>query len=279
MSTPRNQSVIKAFAMLKSFAHQDEWLTSSELSRRADIPKASGYRLIQTLEELGAVTRGSKGRYRPGMLLVELSQKVQIGELVHEAGRPIVTALAKRLDLTLHIGLLEAGMVTYVTKVSTRRSFVTHTRPGAQLEAYCSGLGKVLLAALPEEELDSFMMEGDLIPLTPFTITNIAKLREQLRDVARKGFAVDDREIRVDMRCVAVPIRDAHGKTIAAVSATDSVDKMTPERVDELRLLLQAAAAKIGAKVVPADRPLKFRSRAGRSIAAGNDDVAYSAAL
>ena len=72
MATPRNQSVFKAFAMLKSFRDPGEWLTSSELSRRANLPEASGYRMIQTLEEIGAVVRGPRGRYRPGMLLVSL---------------------------------------------------------------------------------------------------------------------------------------------------------------------------------------------------------------
>ena len=152
MSTPRNQSVIKAFRMLKSFARPDEWLTSSELSRRAGLPEASGYRLIQTLEELGAVVRGPRGRYRPGMLLLSLSRNVDIGNLLHEASQGMIVELARRLDVTLHIGMLEDDMVTYVSKVGTPTSFSSHTQLGAQLEAYCSGLGKVLLAALPEPE-------------------------------------------------------------------------------------------------------------------------------
>jgi len=251
MATPRNMSVIKAFSMLRSFRHADEWLTSSELSRRANLPEASGYRLIQTLEELGAVTRGPRGRYRPGMLLVQLSGKVLIGELVHQAGHAILADMAKRLDVTAHIGLLEAGMVAYVTKAATPTSFVTHTQPGAQLEAYCSGLGKVLLASLSPDELDSFVMDGELVALTPFTVTDPATLRAQLEDVRRAGYAVDDREISLDMRCLAVPIRDSDGKTIAAVSATDAVSKMTPERMDELRRELQAIAEAIGAKILP----------------------------
>ena len=87
MATPRNQSVFKAFALLKAFRNPEEWLTSSELSRRSNLPEASGYRLIQTLEDLGAVVRGPRGRYRPGMLLVSLSRNVIVPDLLQEPGQ------------------------------------------------------------------------------------------------------------------------------------------------------------------------------------------------
>jgi DNA-binding IclR family transcriptional regulator len=86
LPTPRNQSVFRAFAILKSFRNPEEWLTSSELSRRSNLPEASGYRLVQTLAEIGAVVRGPQGRYRPGMLLVSLSQNVIVPDLLQKTG-------------------------------------------------------------------------------------------------------------------------------------------------------------------------------------------------
>ncbi|HEY0267158.1 MAG TPA: IclR family transcriptional regulator [Rhizomicrobium sp.] len=251
MATPKNQSVIKAFRMLKSFQRPDEWLTSCELSRRANLPEASGYRLLQTLEQIGAVVRGPRGRYRPGMLLVSLSHNVAIGELLREASRDVTTQLANRFDLTVHLGLLEGGMVTYIAKVCTPTSLSPHTRLGAQLEAYCSGLGKVLLAALPDDQLESFILDGDLVALTPHTITERAALRTELKKVRRQGYAVDDREIRADMRCVAVPIHDAEGRTVAAMSATDHALRMTEERQAEIRDALFDTAAALERKVFP----------------------------
>jgi DNA-binding IclR family transcriptional regulator len=252
VSTPRNQSVIKAFAMLKSFRRPDEWVTNSELSRRANLPDASGYRLIQTLEEIGAVVRGPRGKYRPGMLLVALSQNVVISELLHEASQSIADDLANRLTVTVHLGLLEGGMVTYVTKAMTPGSFTTHTRAGAQLEAYCSALGKVLLADLPREQLENTVLDNELVALTPHTITDHEALRRHLDGVREQGFALDDRESRLDTCCVAVPIRDGCGRTMAAMSATDSTEAMTPERQAELRDGLLEAAAALSRKVYPA---------------------------
>lgn len=266
MATPKNRSVLKAFAVLKSFHSPDEWLTSCELSRRAKLPEASGYRLIQTLEQIGAVVRGPRGRYRPGMLLVSLSHNVDIGDLLREASRSIMTEVANRLDLTMHLGLLEGGMVTYIAKVCTPTSLSPHTRPGAQLEAYCSGLGKVLLAALPPDQLEGIILDGDLVALTPHTITDRTQLRLELERVRRFGYAVDDCEIRPDMRCVAVPIHDGEGRTVAAMSATDHADRMTPQRQGEVRDELLAAASMLERKVFPPDPELKPPSLLGHAL-------------
>src|SRR4051812_33095534 len=166
----KNQLVFKAFAVLSCFQRPDEWVTGCELSRRANLPQASGYRLIQTLEKIGAIIRGPRGRYRPGMLLVALSQNVAIGELLRNSGQGIATDLANRFNITVHLGMLEEGMVTYVGKATTPTSFPVNTRIGYQLEAYCSALGKVLLAALSRERLDSIILDGELVALTENTI-------------------------------------------------------------------------------------------------------------
>lgn len=255
MPTPRNQSVFKAFSILRSFHQPDDWLTCCELSRRAKLPEASGYRLIQTLEEIGAVVRGPRGRYRPGMLLVSLSNIVPIGELLREASHKTIKRLADRFNVTVHMGILERGMISYIAKISAPSAFPTHTRVGFQLESYCSGLGKVLLAALPHDELESFILDGELIALTPYTITDRNSLRVELNTVRKQGFALDHRESQVDICCVAVPVCDGEGRTVAALSATDNADNMNEVLELELREALFEAASVIQLKVYPPGPP------------------------
>ena len=250
--TEKNQLVLKAFAVLSCFQRSDEWVTGGELSRRANLPQASGYRLIQTLEKIGAIIRGPRGRYRPGMLLVSLSQNVAIGDLLKNSSHSIAAGLAKRFNLTVHLGILEEGMVTYVGKVSTPTSFPVKTRVGAQLEAYCSALGKVLLSALSRERLDSIILDGDLVSLTENTITEPHLLRAELEKVRRQKYAVDNRESEADMACVAVPIRDMEGRVIAAMSATDHASKMTLQQQLMIRDALWVAVAELEQKVFPA---------------------------
>jgi len=259
VATPRNYSVMKAFAILKAFRDPDEWLTSCELSRRANLPEASGYRLIQTLEEIGAVVRGARGRYRPGLLLLSLSHNVTITELLRDASHALMTELARTLGLTTHLGVLEHGMVTYVAKISAPGAFAVHTRVGAQLEPYCSGLGKVLLAALPDEEVERFILDGELVPLTPYTITTAAAFRAELRRVRQQGYAVDDREHQANMRCIAVPVLDQDGRAVAALSATDDAERMTPERQSEVRNTLFHAAAILRQKLYPSPELIQGR--------------------
>ena len=247
----KNNLVRKTFSILRAFQHPDEWLTSQELSRRARMPKASGHRLVQTLEEVGAIVRGPHGRYRLGMLLLSLSKNVASKELLCEIGTPILNDLAARLNLTVHLGMLENGMVFYVKKVSTPTSFPSHTLAGSHLEAYCSGLGKVLLAALHEDELESFILEGDLVALTPNTITERGALRLELEKVRRQGFAFDDCESRADTHCVAVPLHDMDGNVVAAISATGDAQSMTPERIPAIFDELAEAATIFSSRLCP----------------------------
>ena len=142
-------------------------------------------------------------------------------------------------------------------KAATATSFPTQTRAGAQLEAYCSGLGKVLLAALPPEQLDAIILDGELVALTPETITDKRVLRQHLDEVRAQGYATDIREFRPDMCCVAVPVCDEQGHAVAAISITVSAGEMTPARQDELRAELAVAAAAIGRKACPSGPGLR----------------------
>jgi IclR family acetate operon transcriptional repressor len=247
----KNNLVRKTFSILRAFQHPDEWLTSQELSKRAHMPKASGHRLVQTLEEVGAIVRGPHGRYRLGMLLLSLSKNVASKELLCEMGTPVLNDLAARLNLTVHLGMLENGMVFYVKKVSTPTSFTSHTLAGSHLEAYCSGLGKVLLAALHEDELESFILDGDLVALTPNTITERGALRLELERVRRQGFAFDDCESRADTYCVAVPLHDMDGNVVASISATGDAQSMTAERVPTVCDELMEAACLFRKRLYP----------------------------
>lgn len=251
MPTPKNYSVIKAFSILKAFRNANESLSSCELSRRANLPEASGYRLVKTLEKIGAVTRASRNKYRPGPLLVSLSANVALADHLQNASRFSMGELARKYTLTTHLGVLEHGMVTYLAKVPAPGAFPVHTKVGAQLEAYSSALGKILLAPLADREIDA-ILDGPLVPLTPNTITTPEILRQQLQSVRLQGHALDDRESHVDISCVAVPIFDRKGSTVAALSATDRADRMSRHRQIEIRGALMETANAICQQLYPA---------------------------
>jgi IclR family acetate operon transcriptional repressor len=246
---PRNKLIRKAFIMLRAFHGAGEGLTSQELSQRAHLPKASGHRLIQTLEDIGAVMRGPDGRYRLGMTLVSLSHDVAVDELLRETSWGPLTEISERLDLTVQMGLLQDGMVTYVAQISDSTNFTAGARIKARHEAYCSALGKVLLAALAPDALESFLQNGEFVAMTAQTIIDPACLRSEIEKVRACGYAIDDEEAVPGMRSIAVPIRDSDGRTIAAISATDDAACMDEAQLQDAREALLAASAAIEQKI------------------------------
>lgn len=234
--------MLKAFALLRAFGGPDQELTSAELSRRAGLPEASGYRLMQTLEAVGAVVRVSRGRYRPGFLLTALSRKVSLTEVLSDAAQGVLEEVAERFGATVHLGVLEHEMVTYIAKASAARSVPVPTRVGAQQEAYCSAIGKVLLAELSAEDLERFLRQGELVALTEQTITDPAAFRDEVRRVREANFALDFGETHAHLCCVAVPVRDQDGVTVAALSLVDRIDTLDDLRRDQVRLALSLAA-------------------------------------
>ena len=244
MATPKNRSVLKAFALLRAFQRSDEALTSAELSRRVGMPEASGYRLIQSLEAAGAVARDSRGRY-----VSKWASQVDgllAGPRVSARLQKILDDLAARFGATAHAGILERGMVTYVGKAAAVSSVWVPTRVGTQQEAYCSALGKALLAALPDDALDAYLRDGELVALTERTITDPGRFRAEVESVRTLGFAIDEGESHPHLACVAAPLRATDGQVMAAISLVDNMDRMDGARRDEAHAAVVEAALAAG---------------------------------
>ncbi|HEX4636596.1 MAG TPA: IclR family transcriptional regulator [Rhizomicrobium sp.] len=251
MATPKNQSVQKAFLLLRSFRGPQEWMTNAELSRRTGLSEACAHRLMKTLEEIGVVVRDRRGCYRPGMVLASLSKDVAVGDLIRATSGDVLAALAAHLDGVVHVGVLENGMVTYAAKFGEAPGVAIPSQAGAQQEAYCSALGKILLAGLPAQQFEDFLYDGDFIALTPQTITAIGTLRSEILAVRQRGYAVDDREVFQTICCVGAPVRDPAGNTIAALSFADTANNLCQTWQDEVAGRLIAVAETISRKMFP----------------------------
>lgn len=251
MGTPKNQSVQKAFLLLRSFRSPEEWMTNAELSRRTGLSEACAHRLMKTLEEIGVVVRDRRGCYRPGMVLASLSKDVAAGDVIRATSEDVLSTLATRLKGVVHVGVLESGMVSYAAKIGAARGIVIPSRVGARQEAYCSALGKVLLAGLPAQQFEDFLYDGDFIALTPQTITSVGTLRSEIMAVRQRGYAVDNREAFQTICCVGAPVRDPEGNTIAALSLADSANNLCQTWREEVAGSLVAAAETISRKIFP----------------------------
>ncbi|MCX5542116.1 IclR family transcriptional regulator [Paraburkholderia sp. CNPSo 3076] len=192
----------------------------STLADELAIPQSTARRLMSTFQKHGFVLRAERGRYVPGGMLRKLGLAIDEHELLRRVARPCVRRCAAELRATVHLGILVSGMVTYLIKehAGTQAGF---SREGGALEAYCSGVGKVLLAQLPYKQIKEYLSEGPFIALTANTITEPRALLRELKRVSRQGFSIDDGEFSDDIFCVAVPLELATGfSQVAGLSVT-----------------------------------------------------------
>ncbi len=251
MATPEIKSVGKAFALLDCIASGEGGVSLPSMAKRCDLTMATAHRLLTTMEALGVVVHTGPGEYAIGTRLLGLCREASFESLLASAAAPILSRLSRTTRTTSHIGVLDSEfMVTYLARCASAHAKIP-TLPGNKLEAYCSGLGKVLLAGLSMPRRESYLAEGPFPALTSRTIIAQEDLARELSAVCRRGFAFDDCEMFEDLRCVAVPIHDQSGRVVAALSASGSCREMPKSRVSSLAEELTRQAETISGKLFP----------------------------
>jgi IclR family acetate operon transcriptional repressor len=242
MATPSLRSLEKALNLLRRIVESGEDHSISAIARQISMPHSTAYRIAATLERSGLVTRMRRGYYLPGPSLMRLARHDSLSRILRAVGRPIVKKLARDTGCIAHVGIFENDMVTYLLKAG-RAGQTIFTREGTQLEAYCTGIGKVLLAALPVSVREEYLKGGPFIRLTANTLSDPQRLRSELISVGERGYAEDNAEMDSDLMCLAVPVRLGEGDVIAAVSiSTRSTDVDSHALLPHLGRLRTAAS-------------------------------------
>lgn len=197
--------------------------------------------MVTALERRGLLVRIAHGRYAGGSLLANLAACITANRSLIEAARPVLRRLAATQGQTAHLGVYGSNdMVTYLVKEGGESIF---TREGAELEAYCTGIGKALLATLSPEQLEVYL-GGSFVQLTPHTLIEPEQLREEISRTRQRGYAIDDREMDESIACVAVPLSLADG-TLAAISLSGRPEHFGPADIEAQARRLRAAALNI----------------------------------
>lgn len=248
MTNPPTLALDKSLSLLSLLVADAGGSSVSALAAEASLPPATAHRIVATLERRGFITKIARGRYLAGPALLRLANAASLSAVMKAVAEPILGALAKQSRLIAHLGVFEGDMVTYLVKAGRQNELFT--REGMQLEAYCSAIGKVLLALLPDEQRERYLAAGPFVALTPNTFTDPEALRAELQRVREQDFARDEREIDDTLRCVAVPVRDAQGAAIAALSLSARQLKREIDPAEHLTHLRGAALA-IEARLFP----------------------------
>lgn len=242
-------SLARGLLVIQSFSPQHPQMTISQLALKTGLSRAAVRRCLYTLTKLGfaGAEDGSRYALRPRMLT--LSNTYSASSSLSTAAQPIIERMAATLRESFSVATLDGDDIVYVARANVNRVMVAvDLHIGSRLPAYCTSMGRVLLAYLPSEQLEQYLARAVLTPHTTRTITSVDKLRLALRNVRRNGYALVDQELEVGLRSLAVPVYSPSGRVVATVNLSGHAPRM-PVFDMQTRFLphLRNAAAELGA--------------------------------
>ncbi|CUS81917.1 IclR family transcriptional regulator [Candidatus Kryptonium thompsonii] len=232
----KNSSIEKAFAILSVFSQNGGRfeLGVGEISKILKMHKSTVHRFLRSMEKVGVIERNNEtGKYRLGLKLYELGNSVSLKKIMVDRARKYLEDLHWYLNETVHFATLKNGEVVYLDKIIADRNFVIISEVGKRLPAHCTGLGKAMLAFLPESDVKRIIKEKGLKKFTKNTITNKKDLFEELKKIRECGYAIDNEEIEDGLRCIAAPIFNGDGEVIAAVGISGPSRRINETNYEE----------------------------------------------
>jgi len=243
-------SIERAITVLEFLAQSRRGFSVSEMSRRLGIPKSSTHLILNTLERRGFLQKNTQtGRYCFGLRLVSLSRSALENLDLREEAKPFLQSLMRKTGLTVHLAVLERNEAVIVEKVEAPGLLKLATWIGRRLDVNCTGVGKALIAFLPEDEFEQVIRAKGFPRHNDRTLISTSALKRELAEVRQLGYAFDDEEDESGLRCVGAPIFDAHQRTVAAVSVAGTTSQIPLERVPALAGTVKQAAEAISERL------------------------------
>jgi DNA-binding IclR family transcriptional regulator len=239
-------SVERALAVLEAVAQRGDGMSNSDISHRLKIPKSSASYILRVLERGGYLRRGREdGRYHIGLAVVSLSHRALAGLDIREMALPVLRQLVDLSGLTAHLAILDHGRAVYIEKVEAPGFVKMDTWLGRRVDVHSTSIGKALVAHLPYAEVQALVADRGLTRHTPQTITSLPKLFRELEIVRQQGYAVDDEENSVGVRCVAAPVFNNDGQVEASLGVTGIVSQFDRNALPRMAELVKSAARKL----------------------------------
>jgi IclR family pca regulon transcriptional regulator len=222
-STGTSQSLERGLAILSSFHSDRPLLGVSELSRDLDLSRSTAHRYVSTLAKLGYLQQDPESkRYRLGPKVLDLGFSALNSMDLLEISAPYLRRLSDETQRTVNLAILDGIDVVYIERYRTpqqgQREIDLNLHVGARLPAYCTAMGKAILAFLPEDRLAELIERIDFAPRGPNTLTNARAFRTELEKIRATGISVNDEELAYGLRSIAAPIHSHSGEVLAALN-------------------------------------------------------------
>ena len=240
------KSIERAFLIVDALAEEPREHSLTELASTLGWPKSTVHGVLSTLVQYRyAEQSGETGRYRLGVRFFELGVKVGKMWDIRSIAMPYMQKLNAELGEMVQLGTEDRGEILYLEKLDSTHLIRIVSEIGGRLPIHCTGLGKAMLAYMPDVSVKRLIREKGLASYTPNTITNPAALERELCKIREQGYAIDDGEIMLGLRCVAAPIFDGKGQVRYALSISGMQGNLEGERLEKTTNRLVTAAAAI----------------------------------
>jgi IclR family transcriptional regulator, KDG regulon repressor len=236
----------RVMMILNTFTSVTPELTFTELIEQTSLHKSTLFRLLEAMRSYGLIEVSKvSGKYHLGLRFFDLGA-LAIGRLeIRKCADAELEWLAEQSGETAHLCILDGAEIVYISKVESRQALRIPSGVGHRNPAYCTGVGKAILAFLDDEQIEKYLAQIVFRPLTDKTITCPEKMWQEIKSIRQQGYAIDDQEINENVRCIGAPIRDFSGKVIAGISIAGPAIRVTKSRVPELAVQVVKAANKI----------------------------------
>jgi IclR family pca regulon transcriptional regulator len=249
-----SQSLERGLAILSCFTARRPVLGIADIADELGMSRSTTHRYVITLVALGYLEQGASRKYRLGLRVADLGLSALNSTGLREHARPYLEELRQRTSYTASLSVLDGTEVLYIDRVRSFRRSQSRTEleqsPGSRLPAYCTAMGKLLLANLSDSEQREILASTKPAKRGPNTITSKRALRDELEHVRDAGFAVNDEELASELFAIAAPVRDAGREVVAAVGlSAPSAMISLEEMVDALSPHLVSTADRISARL------------------------------
>jgi IclR family pca regulon transcriptional regulator len=235
-------SLARGLAVIRAFSDQRRSLTIAQISHRTGIPRAAVRRCLYTLKQLGyAESDANNFTLKPKILTLGYSYLSSTPLTV--SAQPCLNQISRTLNESCSLAVMDDNEVLYVARSATSRIMSVALNTGSRLPAYCTSLGRIMLAHMPEEQLDAYLAKVKLKAYTQCTVVSVKRLKEILDETRRAGYVVVEEELEVGLRSIAVPVRGATGNVLASLNIGAQATRVTKKQMEEefLPILLRGA--------------------------------------
>jgi DNA-binding IclR family transcriptional regulator len=246
----------RTLEILELLTSSEAGLTFTQISEVLALPRSSLHGLLTTLVDASWLAYDDPGKtYRLGIRTLESGNAYLRSQDLPNRARAPMERIRDTIDETVQLSVLDGRFNVYVSKVDGNQALSLASAVGRRLPAHATGVGKVLLAGLPESSLDALFRSVRMERFTAQTVADLPSLRKRLARIRRLGYGTDEEEYTIGVRCVAVPIRDQHGVIVAAMSVSAPAVRFDKKRSQEALDLLVDAAAQLSSALGYEGRP------------------------